>query len=203
MSGDASRDVARVRDDLAAMRESLGADPPYGRPVLLGWLGVAGVSGVAAVAAWTGSAMARRTAGVLGAVLIAPAMWSLARASMMRGTAPVAWREMRLVATGKLAGGPVLAAVLYWFWRTGLPLNFVLAAGALCAGVTTLCWGTTSPSRRSAFGIAGPLLGFASVLPVLPAARIPLAAAAAGVAAGLACTAILWIEGRMRTASVR
>lgn len=203
MSADASQDVARVRDDLAIMRESLGADPPYGRPVLLGWLGVAGVSGVAAVAAWTGSAMAHRAAGALGAVLIASVMWSLARACKMRGTAPVAWREMRTVATCKLIGGPVLAAVLYWFWRTGLPMTFVLAAGALCAGVATLCWGTTKPSRRTAFGIAGPLLGFASAVPVLPAARIPLAAAAAGVAAGLACTAILWIEDRMRTASVR
>ncbi len=41
------------------MREVLGAEPPFGRAVLLAWLGVAGVSTLAAVAALTGSVIAR------------------------------------------------------------------------------------------------------------------------------------------------
>ena len=97
----------------------------------------------------------------------------------------------------------MLAVVLYWFWRLGLPGTFVVAFAALCIGLVTLLWATSGPLRRVGFGFAAPLLVFAATAPRLPVQRIPLAAAVAGVAAGLACAAILWVEIRLRNPAVR
>lgn len=97
----------------------------------------------------------------------------------------------------------MLAVVLYWFWRLGLPTTYVVAFAALGTGLAALLYGTTRPWRRVAFGLATPLLVFGAAVPVLPDDRIPLAAAAAGVAAGLACAATLWVEIRRRAAAAR
>jgi len=203
MAGETSRDIRRVREDLRTMREVLGAEPPFGRAVLLAWLGVAGVSTLAAVAALTGSAIASGAAGVLSLMLMASVMWWIVRARSSRGAAPVTWREVRTVATAKLTGGPVLAVVLYWFWRLGLPMPYVVAFAALSTGLAAFLYGTTRPWRRVAFGLATPLLVFGAAVPVLPGDRIPLVAAVAGVAAGLACAAILWVQIRLQMAAAR
>ncbi len=198
MHPDVSPDILRVREDLAAMREVLGTEAPFGRPVLRAWLGVAGVSALAMVAAWTASMIAVGAAVVLSLTLIATVMWWMVRARAVRGTAPVTWREIRMVAVAKLTGGLVLAVILSWFWHLGMQASYVIAFAALCTGLATLVYAITRPWRRVAFGLALPLLVFGAAVPVLPGDRIPLAAAAAGVVAGLGCAGILYAEIRSR-----
>jgi hypothetical protein len=185
------------------MRGALGVERPFDRPMVLAWLGMAAVSTLSAVAAWSGSTMAFGAAGVLAVILIAGVIRWTFRARSMRGTAPVTWREVRTVATAKLTAGPVLAVMLHWFWRLGLPVTFVVAFAAVCIGLATLLWAASGPTRRVGFGFAGPLLVFGAVAPLVPAQRILLAAAVTGVVAGLACGAILWVDIRLRSRAVR
>ena len=201
MHSDGSPDIRRVQEDLAVMREALGTEAPFGRPVLRAWLGVAGVSTLGVIAAWTASAIAVVAAVVLGLTLIATVMWWMVRARAVRGTATATWREVRMVAVAKLTGGFVMAVILSWFWHLGLQASYVIAFAALCTGLATLVYATTRPWRRVAFGLAMPLLVFGAAVPVLHGDRIPLAAAAAGVAAGLGCAGILYAEIRLRTAA--
>ena len=140
-------------------------------------------------------------AGVGALVLVFAVVTWTVRAQRSRAVAPVAWREVRSVATAKLVAGPTIAGFLLWQLRVGVPASYVVSSTVFFVGVVVMIYATTRPWRRVGFGLAVPLLALGVVVPVLPPGGMMIAAAGTGMLAGLSCASIIAIQMRQAVPS--
>lgn len=180
-------DVDRVRGDLEAMRQAIGAGPPFGRADVWINLGVAALGG--ALAAWSALAPWEHRWVMLIPVGLLLGVWLGVHRHCRRNRArqPVRWREYRQTGLALLVVFPLVMAYLLWGLALDLPWRhmggatvFFLGLGMLVLSVVdrtrrfyalgavpTLAWGltfplySTGPQQGIAAGIYFAVIGLA------------------------------------------
>jgi hypothetical protein len=175
------RDLDRVREDLATMRQAIGLGLPFGSEGVWVSLALAGTGiAVAAVTAWTNIATGSATPGsaarwayvalvVVPALLVFGVMTVVARRRQAR--APLLWRDARLSWVAAAVAVPLYLGFRAWAVKNSIPPGALTAATLFLAGLFlltgaladrgrwyTLGWGVSTLLA----GVCAPLATYAS-----------------------------------------